>query len=118
MAEAKLVHELDHQTRSLAVAAFTAAHGSAPNFGFAPDRAWIEGYCFAAPAQAQEDARVYTYKNQPYDNVTAWRFGEACANAKPGGDLIDHGLSLLQQLEAKGYGIVAINAAKSAGAAI
>lgn len=40
------------------------------------------------------------------DNVTAWRFGEASATAKPGGDYIDHGLSLLQQLEEKGYGIV------------
>ncbi len=50
----------------------------------------------------------FTYKNQPFDNVTAWRFGEAARNAKPGGDLIDHGLSLLQELEKHGYGIFAL----------
>lgn len=64
MAEAKLVHELDHQTRSLAVAAFTAAHGSAPNLGFAPDRAWIEGYCSAAPTQAQEPVAWRTFDGE------------------------------------------------------
>ncbi len=56
--------------------------------------------------------RVFTYKNQPCDNVIAWRFGEACRAAQPGGDPIDHGLSLLQKLQEKGYGIVAIDAAK------
>ncbi len=58
--------------------------------------------------------RVFTYKNQPCDNVIAWRFGEACRAAQPGGDPIDHGLSLLQKLQEKGYGIVAIDAAKEA----
>lgn len=55
--------------------------------------------------------RVFTYKNQP-GNVEAWRFGEACREAQPGGDPIDHGLSLLQKLQEKGYGIVAIDAAR------
>lgn len=71
-----------------------------------------------APAAQGLDARIYTYKNQPTDNVVAWRFGEACANAKPGGDYIDRGLSLLQQLEKKGYGLVELAAqAKQGGAA-
>ena len=74
----------------------------------------------AARAQAdsvQEDAaRVFTYKNQPCNNVTAWRFGEACRAAQPGGDPIDHGLSLLQKLQERGYGIVAIDAARKQGA--
>lgn len=64
---------------------------------------------------APQASRVYTYKNQPHDNVTAWRFGEACSKAEPGGDYIDHGLSLLQQLQAKGYGIVAIDSALQGG---
>jgi hypothetical protein len=52
-----------------------------------------------------------TYRNQP-GNVDAWRLGEAClaAAAKPGGDLIDTGLSLLKELEAKGYGIARLPA--------
>ena len=64
----------------------------------------------------QEDAaRVFTYKNQPCNNVTAWRFGEACRAAQPGGDPIDHGLSLLQKLQERGYGIVAIDATRKQG---
>ena len=71
-----------------------------------------------APADSvQEDAaRVFTYKNQPCNNVTAWRFGEACRAAQPGGDPIDHGLSLLQKLQERGYGIVAIDATRKQGA--
>ena len=75
---------------------------------------------FAEKDQAgsvQEDAaRVFTYKNQPCNNVTAWRFGEACRAAQPGGDPIDHGLSLLQKLQERGYGIVAIDATRKQGA--
>ncbi len=50
---------------------------------------------------------VLTYHNQP-GNEEAWRLGLAAdlAHQARGGDLIDFGLSLLQQLEAKGYGIV------------
>lgn len=50
---------------------------------------------------------VLTYSNQP-NNVGAWSIGEACSKAKPGGDYIDHGLSLLQELQDRGYGIVPI----------
>lgn len=75
--------------------------------------AWVHGEKAVADelidALTTAHAPVYTYGKQP-DNVVAWRFGEACANAKPGGDPIDRGLSLLQQLQEKGYGIVAIAA--------
>ncbi|MCI3970837.1 MULTISPECIES: hypothetical protein [Burkholderia] len=54
--------------------------------------------------------RVFTYRHQP-DNVGAWRLGEACRSAKPGGDPIDHGLSLLKELQAKGFGVVALDGA-------
>ncbi|MEF9946819.1 MAG: hypothetical protein RR800_00505 [Comamonas sp.] len=67
----------------------------------------------AAAPQAQadaRDARIYTYSQQPTDNVIAWRFGEACSKARSGGDYIDYGLSLLQNLQEKGYGITAIAA--------
>lgn len=48
---------------------------------------------------------VLTYANQP-GNVGAWKLGEACRAAKAGGDPIDHGLSLLKELQARGYGVV------------
>lgn len=55
-----------------------------------------------------QEPMTYT-KNQPTDNVDAWRLGEACraAAADPKcGDPIDRGLILLRELEAKGYGVV------------
>lgn len=52
----------------------------------------------------------FTYQNQPCDNVTCWRLGEAARGAKPGGDLIDHGLSLLQQLQKQGFGVFSLAA--------
>lgn len=57
------------------------------------------------------EGTVYTYKDQPYDNVQAWRLGEACieASRKPGGDLIDSGLQLLKELQIRGYGVIKIN---------
>ncbi len=53
-------------------------------------------------------SQVFTYKDQP-GNVDAWRMGEACRHAKPGGDPIDHGLSLLKELQERGYGVVTLN---------
>ncbi len=68
------------------------------------------------PAPATVEMRdVLTYQKQP-DNIGAWRIGEACAKAKPGGDYIDHGLYLLKELEARGYGIVKLPAALAAPA--
>ncbi|ARP89781.1 hypothetical protein CAL14_05350 [Bordetella genomosp. 9] len=56
--------------------------------------------------------KVFTYTEQPCDNVIAWRLGEACRNAAkaPGGDYIDGGLSLLKELQEKGFGVVALDA--------
>jgi hypothetical protein len=53
-----------------------------------------------------EEVRFCYTRGQP-DNVNAWRLGEACrrASENPGGDYIDGGLSLLKELEARGYGV-------------
>lgn len=60
----------------------------------------------------REQGKVFTYKKQPSDNVDAWRLGEACirASKKPGGDYIDSGLSLLKELQEKGYGAIKLDA--------
>jgi len=69
----------------------------------------------APPAQTALTGRVLTYRNQP-DNVGAWRLGEACRRAAdlPAGDYIDRGLGLLKELQAKGFGVIALTAAQSA----
>jgi hypothetical protein len=54
-------------------------------------------------------AKVFTYKQQPTDNLDAWKLGEACRKAADEpkcGDYIDRGLILLRELEALGYGVV------------
>jgi hypothetical protein len=68
----------------------------------------------APPAQTALTGRVLTYRNQP-DNVGAWRLGEACRRAAelPAGDYIDRGLGLLKELQAKGYGVIALTAAQA-----
>lgn len=66
-------------------------------------------------AEVTDAARdMLTYNKQP-DNVGAWRIGEACRKAAdtPGGDYIDQGLVLLKELQANGYGVIAIDAARS-----
>lgn len=40
------------------------------------------------------------------DNVYAMRLSEAARAAKPGGDMIDHGWSLLKELHARGFDVV------------
>lgn len=45
--------EIDPDTRKKATAAYNAGHGHAPDYGFAPDRAWIEGWAYA---QSTKDA--------------------------------------------------------------
>jgi hypothetical protein len=57
--------------------------------------------------------KPFTYEHQPL-NVGAWRLGEACLKAQPGGDLIDRGLSLLQQLQIEGYGVVPVDKLRDA----
>lgn len=53
--------------------------------------------------------RAYTYKEQPL-NDHAWKLGQAASAVKPGGDYIDTGLSLLQQLEEAGFGVFELRA--------
>lgn len=53
--------------------------------------------------------RIFTYRNQPTDNVLAIRLGAACrfaADDRNCGDLIDRGLILLRELQDKGFGVV------------
>lgn len=60
----------------------------------------IYGRAFDTP----ETKRAYTYAEQP-DNHGACKLGLAALATEPGGDLIDHGLSLLKALETNGYGV-------------
>lgn len=62
----------------------------------------------------EKAGRVFTYENQP-GNVAASRMGGACRNAQPGGDSIDHGLSLLKELQACGFGIVSLDPSSPEG---
>ena len=50
------------------------------------------------------DRRAYTYQHQP-TNVKAWKIGEAHSRVEAGGDRIDRGLSLLNELQEKGFGV-------------
>lgn len=58
--------------------------------------------------------RAYTYQYQP-DNLGASKLGGACyaAHAAGGGDFIDYGLGLLQQLELRGFGVYELGEAKT-----
>ena len=54
-------------------------------------------------------AYPWTYINQP-GNVGASVLGGCALRAKPGGDAIDHGLSLLRELHIQGLGIARVPA--------
>lgn len=60
---------------------------------------------------------LFTYTSQPCDSVIAWRIGEACSKASQAsaGDYIDRGLSLLKELQRKGYGIADISSTQRQG---
>lgn len=49
----------------------------------------------------------WTYTNQP-GNLGASALGACARLARPGGDSIDHGLSLLRELHVRGFGIVRV----------
>lgn len=58
-------------------------------------------------------SKIFTYDEQPTDNVWARRLGEACrvaADEPKCGDCIDRGLILLRELQAKGFGVVLLDA--------
>lgn len=63
----------------------------------------------ALSARAPEADLVLTHNRQP-DNIGAWKLGDACHKAghAASGDYIDRGLALLKELQAKGYGVVAL----------
>jgi hypothetical protein len=58
-----IVHELTAAARDAAIAAYTSVHGDPPDFGFAPDRAWMEGFAHAAALVAEpvEGAEPFGY---------------------------------------------------------
>ena len=58
--------------------------------------------------------KVFSYTNQPTDNVDCWSLGEACrvaADEPKCGDYIDRGLILLRELEKRGFAVVKVEAA-------
>ncbi|MFN7883103.1 MAG: hypothetical protein ACK5PF_08840 [bacterium] len=52
------------------------------------------------------DAKVLTYTGSQPNNREAYRIFLAFKTAQPGGDFIDYGLSITQQLELQGFGLV------------
>lgn len=56
--------------------------------------------------------RAYTYHHQP-DNLAASKLGKVACEERSGGDSIDHGLSLLRQLQHAGFGVFEVAAAPS-----
>lgn len=60
--------------------------------------------CYGVAFDLPGTLRAYTYREQP-DNVGASRLAGALRNVDPGGDRIDHGLSLLKALQDAGFGV-------------
>lgn len=71
----------------------------------------LYGRAFDGP----QDRRAYTYQHQP-DNLDAGKLGRAAASTSPGGDSIDHGLSLLKELQARGFGVFELGDQQEGGA--
>lgn len=63
-----------------------------------------------------QTCRAYTYREQP-DNMGAGKIGRAAASTSLGGDNIDRGLSLLQQLQAQGFGVFELGEQQEGSAA-
>lgn len=72
----------------------------------------LYGRAFDTP----QTRRAYTYREQP-DNIGAYKLGRAAAGTSPGGDSIDHGLSLLKELQAHGFGVFELGDQQKGGAA-
>lgn len=72
----------------------------------------LYGRAFDTP----QTRRAYTYQHQP-DNLDAGKLGRAAASTSPGGDSIDHGLSLLKELQAHGFGVFELGDQQEGGAA-
>lgn len=52
---ARTVYELTETERDCSVKAYTKGHGFSPDLGFAPDRAWLEGFAQARATLPQRD---------------------------------------------------------------
>ncbi|MGL6047894.1 MAG: hypothetical protein ACRC02_15745 [Vogesella sp.] len=74
-------------------------------------RLGVYGRAFDGP----QTRRAYTYQHQP-DNLDAGKLGRAAASTSPGGDSIDHGLSLLKELQARGFGVFELGDQQEGGA--
>lgn len=83
-----------------------SAQQSAPERVSVPEcKLGILGRVYDAPSVC----RAYTYQDQPH-NDHAWKLGKAAAAVKAGGDWIDTGLSLLEQLQENGFGVFELRA--------
>jgi hypothetical protein len=90
-----------------ALSAQQSAHVSVPEC-----KLGIRGRAYDAPSVC----RAYTYTEQP-NNDHAWKLGKAASAVKAGGDYIDAGLSLLEQLQANGFGVFELRALLNGGEA-
>ncbi|WP_313117915.1 hypothetical protein [Ectopseudomonas guguanensis] len=90
-----------------ALSAQKSAHVSVPEC-----KLGIRGRAYDAPSVC----RAYTYTEQP-NNDHAWKLGKAASAVKAGGDYIDAGLSLLEQLQANGFGVFELRALLNGGEA-
>lgn len=93
--------------KNAALSAQQSAHVSVPEC-----KLGIRGRAYDAPSVC----RAYTYTEQP-NNDHAWKLGKAASAVKAGGDYIDAGLSLLEQLQANGFGVFELRALLNGGGA-
>lgn len=70
----RTVDELGESQRQAAIAAYRAAHGNDPDFGFAPDRAWIEGAAYVDADRAMRAQPGAAYAELPalFREALAW----------------------------------------------
>lgn len=88
------------------IVAALSAQQSAPERVSVPEcKLGILGRAYDAPSVC----RAYTYQDQPHSDH-AWKLGKAAAAVKAGGDWIDTGLSLLEQLQENGFGVFELRA--------
>lgn len=90
-----------------ALSAQKSAHVSVPEC-----KLGIRGRAYDAPSVC----RAYTYTEQP-NNDHACKLGKSASAVKAGGDYIDAGLSLLEQLQANGFGVFELRALLNGGEA-
>lgn len=102
------------RTIEISVLAFQSALLAAVPPAAAPDKV-IKLGLFGKAFDTPQTCRAYTYQHQP-DNLDASKLGRAAASSSPDGDSIDHGLSLLQQLQEEGFGVFELGNQQKGGA--